>query len=281
MANETVTTNIDELASIAIAEARLVMANRQDLRALCTKRTLNAGELSVRFPKLTNVTAAALTEGSEASLTQLTTTGVTLTPSTNAVVASLITDLANHASPQMAANFGRMAGDAIVKKINGDIIALFDGFSNAIGTTDTDITTAVLKGGVKTLLQNGAQGDIFFVFTPEVWDDWLADLASTSGGNAMLSDRAKDAILAGKIEREIKIYGATPVLVTSGVSETGDVKCGLLTEDAIGYAEAWDIKVELERAALAIGQRLVASCAYALGEIEDTAGVEVLCDGAD
>lgn len=281
MANETISTSIDELSSIAIAEARLVAASRQDLTRLCTMREVPAGNISVRFPKYTNQSAAALSEGSDASNTEIVTTGVVLTPATNAVISTMISDLAAHNAPQVVADFGRIAADAILKKKNADVFALFDGFSVAIGTSDTDLTVATLRAGVKKLLQKNAVGEIYLVITPEVWEDLWTDMASTSGSNALISDRARDAIMSGIVDPSIRIHGAVPVVVTSGISETGDVKCGLFTREALGYAFAWDFKVEFQRRSKGVGWDVTASSAYAVGEIDDNMGIEVLCDGAD
>lgn len=278
MANETISTSIDELASIAVAEARLVAQNRIDLTRTLTVRDVPVGSISARFPKYTAQSAAALTEGNSASNTELTTTGVVLTPSTNAVWKTVVTDIAGHAAPQLFTDIGRIGADAILKKKNQDIFALYDGFSNEVGTINTDLTLTTVRAGVKKLIQNGATGDIYLVITPEVLEDFYADLASQSAGGAAISDNTRDAVLRGEMPL---VYGVRPLVVTSGISEAGDVKCGLYTAQALGYASMWDFKVEIARNAAAVGYDVVVSSAYAVGEIDDTQGVEVLCDGAD
>jgi len=282
MANETISTSIDELSAIMIAEARLVMANRQDLRKICTKRPVGEGNISVRFPKYANQAAAAQgSEGQEVANSEVTTTGVVLTPAINAAWSTVVGDLAKHNAPQVMADLGRLAGDAIIKKLNADIFALFDGFSVSIGTTNTDLTMAVVRLGLKKLQQASAHGPVYFVMTPEVWEDILADLATYNGANVMLSDTMRDAINRGLIDPQISLYGVSPIVVTSGISEATDVKCGLLTQGALGYAEAWDIKVVAQERGKVVGTEVTASAAYAVGEIEDAFGIEVIADGAD
>ena len=279
MAGETLSTSVDELAAIAIAEARMVAQNRQDLTKLLTPRMLKQNEISARFPKYSSQSAAALTQGSDATNSEVTTTGVVLTPDVNAVWSTMTTDLSVF-NEQQFADYGRLAADAIIKKKNADTFALFDGFSVSLGTTNVDVTVALVKQGVKKLLQAGATGPIYFVFTPEVWEDFTADLI-TSGNASLVSDNMKDKILSGAIDQGFTLFGAIPVCATSGISEVGDVKCGLFTREALGYASKWDFKFEVQRRSKAVGWDITASAAYAVGEIDDAMGIELLVDGAD
>lgn len=275
MTYETTQSAISDLTSIAIAEARLTMENQTDLTTLITRRDLSPGQISARFPKWSSLTAAALTEGSAADNQAMAASGNTLTPTTNAVVRSTITDIASFSAPQIAADFGRIAGSAIVKKKNADVWALFDGFSHAVGTGNTDITEAILLAGVKTLRQHNAVGDIYFAITPEVMED-LFTVYSTNTSNT--TDALRTAVMAGQMPT---IYGVRVVLITSGISEATDLKCGMFTREALGYASSWDIKIEMQRVPSVVGFEIVASACYAVGEIDDGCGVEVLCDGAD
>ena len=274
MADEILTTSIDELASIAVAEANLSLRNGIDLASLITRRDLAPGQISVRFPIYASVAAAALTEGNEAANTAVTTTGVVLTPTTNAVIAHAITDLADHAAPQLMVDLGRKAADAIRKKRNADIFALFDGFSNALGTTNVDITEALIRQAKKILMQNDADGIPYLVLTPEVAEDLLG-LYSLNTSNT--ADNVRDAVYAGQMP---VIYGVRPFVI-NGPTETTDLKCGMFTREALGIAVAWEVKVEIQRRAKLVGYDFVASSAYAVGEINDGYGVELLVDGAD
>lgn len=281
MANETVSSGLAEFQSTLIAEANYIAQNRQNLTSLLTRRDLMTGNSGVRFPYYAPQTAGATAEGSEVSNSQITSTGVTLTPGQNATWATTVTDLTTQTTNQQAADFGQLAADAIIKKKNADIFALFDGFSTALGSTGVDLTAAAVKTARKTLIKAGAVGELWLVITPEVWDDLMTDLATTGTGNNVVSDRMRDAIMAGVIDSELKVWGVNPVVVTSGIDESGDVKCGLFERRALGYAPAWDFKVEIQRNAKKIGYDLVVSSAYAVGEISDVLGIELLCDGED
>lgn len=277
MAGEMTTINSDiaTLQQIAIAEAMMTFENQTDLTKLITRKDLAPGQVSARFPKWGALTASALTEGDLAASQGMATGGNTLTPTTNAVVRSTITDIASHTAPQIVADFGRAAASAIIKKKNADVWALFDGFGHAVGTGNTDITEATILAGVKNLRQHNSMGDIYMAITPEVMED-LFPIYSTNTNQTM--DMIRNQVMAGQMPT---IYGVRVVLVTSGISEAGDIKCGMFTREALGYAVTWEIKVEMIRIPAGIGFDIVASSCYAVGEIDDDYGVEVLVDGAD
>jgi len=277
MANETIGTSIDELAEIAIAEARLAQNQLTDLRNFVMRRTVPRGANSVRFPLYANQTAAALSDGSAVSNSELTTSGAVATPAVNAAWGTIVTDVAGHGAPQVFADVGRVAGKALLDKINSDIYALFDGFSTSVGTTNVDLTVATVKSGIKSLMDKGFRNP-YLVVTPTVWSDLMED-AMTVSGNAglVISDNMRDAISRGEV---VPFYGAQ-LVVFNGVADdgNGDYKCALLDPQAIGYAEEWDVRVEVQRAAEYAGNRVVVTSSYAVVEANDSAGIEILADG--
>lgn len=276
MANETLSTSIDELSAIAVAEARETMTNSVDLRNYVSRFTVPEGAISIRVPKMGSLTASALTEGNSAANQEFTSTGVVLTPSTNAVAQISMTDLASHNAPQAAVQAGRAFGRAIIAKINADIAALFDGFSTALGTTNVDITEALIRGSVRRLMEANAPGPYYMAMPPRVFEDLMAIYSTNTN---QTSDRLRDAIMAGE---QPTIYGVIPVVSSSGFAEDGndDYKIAVFSQEALGYAESWDIRIEPQRDASLVGQKWVASAAYAVGELDDTYGVELLVDGA-
>lgn len=277
----TTSASVTELAEIGVTEAKIAMVNRQDLTKLCTIRPCKEGEESKKFPKWNELTASAqASQAVDITGQEMSAAGVTLTPTVAAALVVPIGDLAKHNAPQIMADFGKAAAKAIVKKRNADIFALCAGFSNAVGSTGVDVSAATIQAAVKIAKDNGAdEEELFFLYTTAVWNNLLTELASSSALATLLSDRAKEAVLAGKIDEGIKLFGATPVLVTSGIDQSGDVNCGLISRNAIGYCEAWPIKIEFERRARGVATDAVASCAYAVGEIDDSQGVTVLVDG--
>jgi len=61
---------------------------------------------------------------------------------------------------------------------------------------------------------------------------------------------------------------------------TGDYKCGLFHREALGLAMMGDIQIETQRRASFLGDDIVASCNYAVGELYDGYGVQLYNDSS-
>ncbi len=275
MADELTTAQVDDLSGVAIQEARLTLQNLSQLQDFITVRNVPTGASTARFPLWGGLTAAALTEGNDIVNSSASTSGVEISPTTNAAWGTVVTDIAVHDAPQTFAELGRAAASSIVQKKNADIYALFDGFSQAVGTTDVNITEAVIREAKKLLLQQSIPPNepLFMVLTPEPFED-LMGLYSLNTNNT--SDVIREAVYRGEAP---PIYGVRTVLHTSGVSETGDVKCGMFARDALAMAVGWDLKLEVVRRARAVAWDFVMSASYTVAELNDLHGIEMLLDG--
>lgn len=278
MPNETTASVVANLASIAKAEALLMNKNLADLSRLIDKRQLKPGESAIDFPTIAEISAQTKADGAAFDNAAPTIGKVTLTPSNKVGDLKMITDLAAHNAPQIAADLGKQQGAAITAKVNGDIFALFDGFSQALGTGLGKMTVALVRQAVTRLNQAGAFGPKYLVLTPLLLDHLYEDMATAAGGNVTMSNEMRDKVLSGDLN--FVIYGVTPVLVNSGISEATAIKTGCFTRQALGMAVAWEYQAEIQRVAASVGSNLVMSSCYSIGEINDTFGVEIHCVGA-
>jgi hypothetical protein len=285
MANETTQSALDDLCAAIIAEARMVLSRGDDLSKYVKRRSLPKGKSGVTFPKYGSVTASALTEGTDITTnTQVTTTSATITP-TQVGLMSVLTDMADWASDPVntGADIGKLFADAIRAKRNQDIWALFDGFSQTAGTTNTDITEANIASCVRQLTAAKAPRPYYMAITPHVLEDLLG-LYSTS--TSITTSELRDmALNKGELA---PIYGVFPLLVdnlasgtSAGKADGADAKCGVFSRDAIGMVEGYDLKIETQRDASMRGWEIVGTSFYAVGEIDDTFGVELLVDNKD
>ena len=277
MANETTASVVANLTKIAKAEALLMNKNMADLSRIINKREVPAGHSAMDFPVISEITAQTKADGAAFDNAAPTINKVTLTPSNKVGDLKLITDLAAHNAEQIAADLGKQQGAAITAKYNGDIFALFDGFSQALGNGAGKLTVALVRQAVTKLNQAGAFGQKYLVLTPLLLDNLYEDMAAASAGNVTMSNEMRDKVLSGNLD--FSIYGVTPVLVNSGISEATTIKTGVFTREALGMATAWEFKAEIQRVAASVGFNLVQSSCYAVGEINDTFGVEISLAG--
>ena len=128
MANETTSSTISELYTEIIAEALFVAQEQSIMKPLVKNYTIAGGGKSVEVPIYATVSAAAVSEASDLSNTAINPTSKTITASEVGIMTTL-TDLArNSASRNVAADIGKLFGEAIATKMDQDLTALFDGF---------------------------------------------------------------------------------------------------------------------------------------------------------
>ena len=128
MANETTSSTISELYTEIVAEALFVASEQSIMRGLVRNYAISGGGKSVEVPIYANVSAAAVSEATDLSNTAVNPSSVTITASEVGIMTTL-TDLArNSASRNVAADIGRLFGEAIATKIDSDLAACFQAF---------------------------------------------------------------------------------------------------------------------------------------------------------
>jgi hypothetical protein len=217
-----------------------------------------------------------LTEGTAPTFTAISTDGATLTVSEVGLTAQ-ISDLAIMASAtNVVSDIGRLFGEAIARKMDTDLMALFNGFSSNVGGVSTTATPALLFQAIAKLRGEGydTANDCAIVLHPAVAYDVASTLTSTFAAPA--SQIGNDALRNGFMGT----LGGVPVYQSSLVGQStlasnaaGDFGCGVFHKDALGLAMMQDIRIESQREATKRGFDLVGSAIYGVGELYDGAGV--------
>lgn len=282
MANTT-TTTLTELIQAAIGQARVTVTQGVDMSTLIENRPLQVGKGSATFPRYDVEVMASIAEGTDATFTAFDTTAVTITPGEK-VLATVLTDLAaRRAGPQAAVDIGAVMGEAYKNIKNTEIYALFAGFGTQIGTTNVDITEALIQQGVGILRAKKAPGPYFMPVTPYVLEDLLGLYSSNTDSIAekIMEAAQIDGILP-------KIHGVIPVLVdslpsgtSSGELEEADTNTAIFSGRALGFVEEWGFQIEPQRDASLRGNEMVATSSFGVGELKDDWGVELLLDNKD
>lgn len=280
MAGSTTTTLNDLLPQI-VAEAMFVASERSIMRGLVKTYNLAPGQgKSIVVPVYPLQTAAALTEGDEISNTAVSTNGATLTVSTVAL-RTLVTDLARtSAASNVVADVGRLFGEAIARKMDSDLTALFSSFTtNTVGSTSTTATAAMVFQAVAKLKARGIPSqDIFCVLHPEIAYDLKANITNTFA-NPNAGDLQNEAMRMGFVG----MLAGVPVYETSNIANAGaagDYIGGVFHRDALGLAMVGDINIETQRRASYLGDDIVASAHYGVGVLQETYGVAVAADSS-
>ena len=279
MANESTSSTLSELYTEIVAEAQFVAQEQSIMRNLVRNYAITGGGKAVEVPIYAAVSAAAVSEATDLSNTAIDPSSVTITAAEVGVMTTL-TDLARNAAPRnVAADIGRLFGEAIAKKQDQDLIALFDGFSTAVGDGTTAITAAAIFNALSTLRGNALNiNECAVVLHPKIAYDLKANLTNTFA-NANANDLANEALRSGFVGS----LAGMRIFETSNMSNTGtagDYKGGAFHRDAIALAEMQGLKIETQRDASLRADEIVATAVYGVGEIHDTYGVELHHDSS-
>ena len=283
MANESTSSTLSELYTEIVAEALFVASERSIMRPLVKNYAITGGGKSVEVPIYATVSAAAVSEASDLSNTAINPSSVTITASENGIMTTL-TDLGRNAAPRnVAADIGKLFGEAIAKKIDTDLTALFGGFSNTVGGNTTVMSAALIFNAVAKLRATGVPSDnLACILHPNIAFDLKSGLSNTfANPNAGVGNEALRTGFAGQIAG-VSIYETSNMADSSGNNpgKTGDYKGAVFHSDALGLAMMQDLKIETQRDASLRADEIVATAVYGVGELQDSYGCEVEADSS-
>jgi len=279
MAGSTTTTLNDLLPSI-VAEAMFVAMERSIMRGLVKNYSIPPGSgKTITVPRYPVQSAATVTEGDEVSNTAVSTDGVTLTVSTVAI-RTMLTDLARtSAASNVVADMGRLFGEAIARKVDQDLLALFSGFSVGVGDASTALSAATIAKAVATLRAAAVPADMLVgVVHPYVAYDLKANLTNTFA-NPNAGVVQNEAMATGYVGT---LFGV-PIFESANIADTGtagDYVGAVFHRDALGLAMIGDMMIETQRRASFLGDDIVASMHYAVGELYDGYGCKITADSS-
>ena len=283
MAGSTTTTLNDLLPEI-IQEAMFVASERSIMRGLVKNYTLAPGQgKHVNVPIYPKQTAAVVTEGNEVDNTAVSTDTAQLTVQPVAV-RTLLTDLARvSAASNVVADLGRLFGEAVARKIDTDLTALFAGFAAGYGNYTQVITAEDIFKSVATLKANAVPTEgMVCVLHPEIAFSLKKEL--TTAGNTPFTmgaygDNANEAMRMGFVG----MLAGIPIYETSNidyVTNAGDFPGAVFHRDALGFGLIGDISIETQRRASFLGDDIVCSAYYGVGELQDGYGRHLKFDSA-
>ncbi len=283
MANST-TTTLNDLISPMVAEALFVANERSIMRGLVRNYTLpaNSGK-TIQVPIYPTVTATAPGENSDLSSTTISTGVANLTVLENGIMTTLTDYAMNVSESDVVRDLGKLFGEAIAKKIDTDLTALFDGFSTEVGDGTTAFTADAIFQAVAQLRKSGVPGDnLACVVNPLVAYDMKKSLTNTfANPNPGVGNEALRTGFVGQIAG-VSVYETANMADTSGNNPgtTGDYKGAVFHKDALGLAMLQDLKIETQRDASLRATEIVATAVYGVGELHDTYGVELNHDSS-
>ena len=271
----TTSTTLDDLFVNIVAQARFTAEEESLMLGLVTQYNIQstAGKV-VQVPKYSNITAAAVAEGTDLSSTAVSTSKVDI--SIGEVGAQVVlTDMATYGADSPANAMGTILGSAIATKMDVDLIALFTGLSDSLGTAGAEITVADLFKASAKLRNNKVRGAINAVIHPFQAYALKANLTNTFA-NPNGADLQNEAMRTGYVGTiaGINIYESANIAIDGD----GDAIGAVFAPEAFAIAIKRDFNLAPQRDESLRAWELNATAVYGVAELDDDYGVKVLAD---
>jgi len=280
MADETTSSTLSELYTEIIQEAIFTFQETSVMRPLVTTYNISGQGKQIAVPVYPAISAAAVAEGTDLSNTAVNPTEATITASEVGVMTTL-TDLGrDSASRNVAADIGKLFGDAIADKVDTDIAALFSSFSSDVGAAATELTPELIFKAVATLRANNVPAPYYGVFNPKAAFNLkkvLTNAGYTTSSNAV-SDLGNEALRSGYIAT----VAGVQIFENSNISiDAYDDSVGAVFHPAsLGLAMKQDFRIETQRDASLRATEIVATVTKGQGVVKSDYGVKITSDSA-
>ena len=282
MANTT-TTTLNALIANVVQEALFVASERSIMRGLVRNYNVpkNTG-LTLQVPIYPAQTAEDLTEGTDMDGTaaddaiSTSTKNITLA---EVGIMTTVSDLAiNHSVSNVIADLGKLFGEAVAKKIDRKLTALFSGFSTygfgSATDTQSTLTAAGIFKAAATLKAAAVPGPYFGVFHPQAIYNLKASLTNTfvnpNGGTNVVNQAMSEGFV-GRIAG-VDIFESSNVVQDSATS----VANAVFSRDALGLAIGQDIKVTTQRDESKRASEVICTAVLGVSELHATYGTQLI-----
>lgn len=223
---------------------------------------------------LTSADVAATAEGTVTPSTQLDTEKKTATLDMYSVMVPMYDEAQLSNADNIASNVGELIGNALASKADALLNALFDGFSNSVGSSTGALSVDNLFDALSNLKQNSAMGQPHAVLDPrQIWGTYgvhndLVTQAQFAG--AGIQDEGARSGFVSRIAG-IDIHSSPEFTEASNA-----VKGGVFVSGALGMGYAGDMmRVEVYREGSFLRDNIIGSGFWGVTEIIDGYGVEV------
>lgn len=281
----TTTSTLDDIVPTIIAEAmHTIRANALFAPGGIGERWLQLRSLegapgkTMDFPTYSQFTAYDVSEGTDHTNSQALSTSKISITATEKIALTTITDLAlESAREDVAREAGKELGLAMAAKIDADVMALFTGLNNTVGSTGVNCSYQNVLDGVNLLTTANAPSPYLCVIHPQQWYDLLTEsnspLTASTGYGRMAEEAGYNYFVAQIYGTQVAVHPSVP-LVNSNADRGG----AILSDRALGFLWKWRPRIAYERDESLRAFEVVMTACYGLAELDGTMGVAVVTD---
>lgn len=284
MANNT--TINSELFTNLLAEAQFAAYENSVARQIVTPfdYPANAGKI-LQVPVYSAITATGLTEGTAPSAADTNTTSATITLGEIGTYFQVTDMLRDSAERDVVADLGAQAGRAIAEKMDTDVFALFNSFTNSVGTEDSAITVDNIFEAVATLRANKVVGPLAAVVSPRQALQLKKELATAGGANLTASEIGSSVLRQFYIGSVAGCQVFESSLIKRDLDTDTDTELNavgaVFAPTAMGHAMRGGINMETQRQAAARATDIMMSAVVGQAILQDVHGVKIVGSDSD
>ena len=281
--------SLSDMSKTVIASAISNIEPAGPTNQLVSRYDIPQGAKQVNIPIWGRNDAHALSEGVDISTPQqLSVTVTSITASEHGIMTFVSDRLSRQNNEDILAHVGEVQGGALGRLLEDDLITLFDGFSNSIGSAGSNLTYRDIAGAVSFLKTDNnssygmAPGAANAVMHPEQIRRFVQEVTGIqAGGSGMAAQPIPEGITADVIQNYFRgnerAFGV-PIFQSGVLSRdgSGDAKGAVFVPGALALAMAHEMEAEEERDASLRGTEMVMVGEWGEAEVADPWGVEML-----
>ena len=267
--------NLQNMSRIMLAQARYTEEHNAPLVGLIEKFNLAKGDYKLEIPKVAQMNAEDLAEGQDMIDSEDIDVSTVTATTAEVGLKVIITDtLLRQNNEDVYKIIGRQMGDAMARKKDTDIIALFPSLNGgvALGDDGADLTLAFASAIIAKAKSGKFGSDLFVVHHPNaIWK------LATSVGNTLATYPLPDAFNKPAVKdyySGIKLSGV-PFFEDGNIAKIGSSDSGygvIADKTAMGHLSASGRTEERERDASLRAYEVVITEDYAVFEVDDSRG---------
>ena len=274
------TGNLQNMSRIMLASARYTEEHNAPLAGLVEKFNLGKGEYQLTIPKVGQMSAEDLVEGRDMIDSEDINVSTVTATTAEVGLKVIITDtLLQQNNEDVYKIIGRQMGEAMARKKDTDIIALFPSLNGgtAIGADNALFNLANVSGVIANAKTGKFGNDLYIVHHPNaVWQ------LATDIGNTLSTYPIPDAFNNPAVKdywTGIKLSGV-PIFEDGNIANnTNDSGYGVIADKtAMGHLAARARREERERDISLRAFEIVVTEDYAVFEVDDSRGAALLYD---
>lgn len=278
------TGNLENAQNIIITAARFTEEHNAPAMALIEQMNLPKGAKQVTVPKVGQMTISDLQDGFDiVDDEEIGMTTVDLTASEVGAKVVLTDKLIRQSANNIFSIVGRQLGDAMARKKDTDVHALYSGLNGGttFGATNTAMSLANVAGAIANAKGQKFGSQIYILQHPFATFDIANTAVTATGAAAGIPDGFATDLLQNFFSN-IRPLNGVPIFEDGNLSrDSGDDAVGVIADkSALGVLKSVDTRTERQRDASMRATEIIITADYGVFEIDDTKGAPLTFDAS-